>query len=128
MKRSVVSKNYYSIYMKRLEQVNELIKEELSKIIDRMIEFPDGLMITLTRMEVSEDKLYANAYVSSLSMRDDGVLEIEILKTLKKNVYGIQQALNKKLRMRPVPKIRFFIDEAEKHRERIEKLLSGLVE
>ena len=113
--------------MKRLEQVNELIKEELSKIIDWMIEFPEGILVTLTRMEVSEDKLYANVYVSSLSMRG-GIPEVEILKILKKNVYVIQQALNKKLRMRPVPKIRFFIDEAEKHRERIEKLLSGLVE
>lgn len=126
MKRSVLSKNYCSIYMKRLEQVNELIKEELSKIIDRMIEFPEGILVTLTRVEVSEDKLYANAYVSSLFVRDDGVPEIEILKILKKSVYAVQQALNKKLRIRPVPKIRFFIDEAEKHRERIEELLSNL--
>ncbi len=112
--------------MKRLEQVNELIKEELSKILDRMIEFPEGVMVTLTRVEVSEDKLYANAHVSFLHTRDGGVLENEILKILGKNVYAVQQALNKKLRMRPVPKIRFFIDEAEKHRERIEELLSGL--
>lgn len=114
--------------MKRLEKVNELIKEELAKIIDRMMEFPAGALVTVTRVEVSEDKLYANGYVSLLSARGNGTAEIEVLKMLKKNIYGIQQALNKKLRIRPVPKIRFFIDEAEKKRERIEELLSGLEE
>ncbi|MBU6414983.1 30S ribosome-binding factor RbfA [Patescibacteria group bacterium] len=114
--------------MKRLEKVNELIKEELAKIIDRMIEFPEGALVTVTRVEVSEDKLYANAFFSLLSARGNGISEIEILNLLKKTVYAIQQALNKKLRIRPVPKIRFFIDEAEKKRERIEELLSGLEE
>lgn len=110
--------------MKRIEKVNELIKEELAKIIERMVEFPEGALVTVTRVEVSEDKLYANAFFSLLS--GSGVSEIEILNLLKKNVYIIQQALNKKLRIRPVPKIRFFIDEAEKKRERIEELLSNL--
>lgn len=112
--------------MKRLEQINELIKEELSKILDRMIEFPAGTLVTLTRVEVSEDKWYANAYVSCLPTHDGDIQDGEVLKIVEKNIYAIQQALNKKLRMRPVPKIRFLIDKAEKKRERIEELLSDL--
>ncbi len=36
---------------KRIPQVNQLIKKELSQIILREIEFPVGVLVTLTRVE-----------------------------------------------------------------------------
>lgn len=36
-----------------------------------------------------------------------------VLKEIEKNIYEIQQALNRGLKMRPVPKVNFKIDESE---------------
>ena len=48
------------------------------------------------------------------------------MEILRKKVYHIQQILNKKIRMRPVPKIRFEIDQEEFRREQVEKSISDL--
>jgi len=38
---------------KRIQQVDLLIKEELSKMIVREIEFPPGVLVTVTRVETT---------------------------------------------------------------------------
>lgn len=105
----------------RIEKVNELIKEVISAIILRDVQFPEGAMVTITRAVVSPDLHYANVFVTVFSPR--GEKEEEALNALKKNTAGIQHELNRKLRMRPVPRIAFLIDEEELRREKVEKLL-----
>lgn len=106
---------------RRIQKLNQVLREELAKIIYREIEFPEGLLVTLTRAAVSSDARYATVFISFWGGSVKGVLE-----TLEKNVYNIQQLLNKKLRMRPVPKIQFAIDDAETKRETVEKSLAEL--
>lgn len=106
---------------RRIEKLNILIKEELSKIIDRELEFDNEEIITITRVAVSPDKHYASVFISLLSPGPKNLLE-----KLQKNIYNIQQGLNKRLRMRPVPKISFKIDMEEIKRERVEKSLAEL--
>ena len=98
-----------------------LLKEELAGIIDREVEFPQGSIVTLTRAAVSSDGRYAAVFFSTLGASPDAALEL-----LQKNLYTIQQLVNKKLKMRPVPQIRFLPDEEEMRREGVEKTLSGL--
>lgn len=107
--------------LRRLEKLNALLAEELSKIIDRELEFPDDFLVTVTRVIISNDARYASAHVSVFGGEPAAALEI-----LSKNVYTIQQILNKRLRMRPVPKIRFMVDEQELLREKVEKSLAEL--
>jgi ribosome-binding factor A len=45
---------------------------------------------------------------------------------LFKKIYIIQQSLNRRLRMRPVPRIRFTLDEEELRREKVERSLAAL--
>ena len=45
------------------------------------------------------------------------------LQILEKNIFDLQQLLNKKLKMRPVPKIRFEIDQSTAKTQHIEELL-----
>ncbi len=106
---------------RRIEQISILLKEELSRIIDREIEFPGETLVTITKVEVSPDKHYADILCSILGKQPKEALEI-----LHKNVYNIQKLLNRKMRMRPVPKISFEIDREEIKRERIEKSLADL--
>ncbi len=106
---------------RRIKQLNILLKEELSGIIDREIEFPERTLVTITRVEISPDKHYAAVLVSLLGKQPKAALEI-----LQKNVYNVQKLLNRKMRMRPVPKISFALDKEELKRERIEKYLADL--
>ena len=106
---------------RRLQRLDQVLREELSKILDREIEFPEGAMVTITRIGVSPDARYATAFISVIGSSEKGTLEI-----LGKNVYPIQQIVNRRLRMRPVPKIRFVIDEDEERREGVEKKLAEL--
>jgi len=106
---------------RRLEKLNNVLREELSNIIDREIEFSEGVLVTVTKIVVSSDVYYATAMISVLGGKIETALGI-----LRKNVYDIQQALNRRLRMRPVPKISFAADMAEEHRESVERSLAEL--
>lgn len=106
---------------RRLEKLNMLLKDELAKIINREIDFSAHAIVTITHVRVSPDLHYALAYISVLGTDEKGALDI-----LKKSVYDIQRLLNKKFRMRPVPAIRFVIDEGELRRERVEESLAEL--
>ncbi|MDO8560599.1 MAG: 30S ribosome-binding factor RbfA [bacterium] len=106
---------------KRIEKVNELIREVVSGIVLRSIQFPEGALVTVTRVDTSPDIHYANIFITVFSQNGgDAEAVIEII---KKDIGSIQHELNKKLRMRPVPRITFLIDEEEARRERIEELL-----
>ena len=48
------------------------------------------------------------------------------IKTLEKEAFKIQGALNKKLHMRPLPKIVFQLDTTESRADEIEKLLKEI--
>ena len=50
----------------------------------------------------------------------------QVLKVLNECIYDIQQLLNKRLNMRPIPKIRFVQEEKTTEAARIEKLLENI--
>jgi len=105
----------------RTKRVAELIRREVSQIVSKEI-YMGNVFVTFTRIEISGDIRYADIYFSVIP-------DIEQEKTmvvLNKNIFTIQQFLNKRLRMRPVPQIRFHIDETEKEARKIDKIIEGL--
>ena len=106
---------------RRIEKLNMLFQEELAKILDRDLDIPEGNMLTVTRVLISPDAQYAAVFVSVLGAKPKEVLDI-----LVKNVYNIQQTLNARIRMRPVPKIHFELDKNEFEREKVERSLAKL--
>ena len=106
---------------RRTEQLEQLLREELSRLIDREIEFPEGTLVTITHVSVSPDIHYASAYLSILGGRHEEVLEV-----LQKNIYALQQMVNKRIQRRPVPRIEFVIDVGEERREVLEKSIIEL--
>ena len=107
---------------RRIEKVQVLGREILAEIIARELQFPEGTLVTVTRVEVSGDLYYARVFVSVLGR--DAQAENIVLTELARATGAMQLELNRRLRMRPVPRITFEIDEDEKRRERIEKLLT----
>ncbi len=107
---------------KRIERVNSLIQKELGKIILREVELPVGVLSTLTRVETSVNLIDAKVYIAVLPLdKTKRVLEI-----LNKIVYELQKILNKRLRMRPIPKIRFIEEKQTVEAAKIEGLLEEI--
>ena len=105
----------------RLEKVNSLLEHEISKIILRDFYF-EGSMVTLTHVDSSANLIEAKVYISVFPEKNvDKVVEI-----LNKGAYSVQQKINKLLRMRPIPKIKFVKDETISRAGKVEGLLSQL--
>lgn len=107
---------------RRIEKINILMREVIAGILVRNFQFAEGVLVTVTRVAASDDLQYAAVLVSILA--PDADAEKNALAELARAVGSVQRELNRRLRMRPVPKITFAVDEEEKRRERIEKLLS----
>lgn len=105
----------------RIDKVNSLLEQEISKILLRDFDF-SGAMVTLTHIETTPNLIEAKAYISVLP--EDKATEV--LRILNKEVYILQQKINKMLNMRPVPKIIFVKDEKIKEAARVEELLESL--
>ncbi|MBI2096714.1 MAG: 30S ribosome-binding factor RbfA [Candidatus Sungbacteria bacterium] len=106
--------------MRRIEQVNDLIRAEVGKIIDRDVELPAGSLVTITQVATSPDLHYADIFITVMPHSR----EVGTFAALEKGIGGIQHALNRRLRMRPVPRIKFVVDVKQKRADRIEKLLA----
>lgn len=107
---------------RRIERVNELVKEVVSGAILKTLQFQGRTMVTITRVAVSPDLHYTNIFVTIFSPSKASIEEA--FAELKKATPFIQHKLNRALRMRPVPRIQFLMDEEETRRERVEELLA----
>ena len=106
----------------RVPKVNELIKQELGSILLREIDFPKDLLVTITKTETSSNMIQCKVY---LSVMPENKSE-EVLKTINQNIFDVQQALNKRLRMRPTPKIKFIEEKSVREAGRVDKILEEL--
>lgn len=107
---------------KRVLKVNELIKKELGQIILREFNFGKGILTTITRVETSPNLIQSKVFISVIPTNKKNI----VLKELKKVIYFLQEKLNHRLIMRPVPKI-IFVEEKETERAaKIEKILEEL--
>jgi ribosome-binding factor A len=105
----------------RKEKINSLLEQEVGKIILREIDIPPGVLVTVISADATEDLKEAKIMISVLPFdKSQKILEI-----LNKNIYFIQQILNKELRMKPVPKISFKIDDSMEKAGRVENLLKS---
>jgi len=103
----------------RLEKINKLLKQQVGQILLREIDFESGVLVTVTQVETSIDLQQAKIMISVLP---DGQSE-KVLKILNRHIFDFQQILNKRLRMRPVPKISFQLDKSGQKQARIIELL-----
>ncbi len=99
--------------------MNSLLTEEVAKILLEEIEFPRGILVSVTHTEATNDLREAKIFVSVLPLEK----HLRILDILVKNIYWIQQILNKRLVMRPMPKIIFKIDSSMEEMDKVGRLL-----
>ena len=109
---------------KRLRQVNKHIQRTLGEIIQRDVDLPVDVMVTLSRVDTTPNLKSSTVwlYVSPLN-RSDEVMEI-----LQSQMYDIQGELNRALDLRPLPRIRLEVDAGAEYSQQINDTIQQLKE
>jgi len=108
----------------RIEQISELIRQEVGRLILTEVEFPVGCLVTIVAVDTTKDLRHAKVILSVMPTTFTG----KVLQKLKKNVGPIQFKLNKKLSIKPLPRIHFGVDSTERKAASIEQLLDKIRE
>ncbi len=106
---------------RRTAKVEELLREELSKLIQANI--PENLgIISVTRTIVTPDLKTAKIFVSAMMLDK----ELAILNALKQKTNFFQGVLGKKSNLRYTPKLSFEFDRANGEIDKVEQLLEEI--
>ncbi|BFT95166.1 MAG: hypothetical protein MNSN_09840 [Minisyncoccus archaeiphilus] len=109
--------------MFRGEKLNNLIKEQLDRIIFKELDILPGVILTITRVECNSFGTEARVFVSVIP---DNKFE-EVFSFLKRRSREVQYFLKKSLRIHPIPRIHFVEEKTTKNAANIERLL-GIIE
>lgn len=88
---------------RRLEKINKLLAQEVSRLFLTEIDFPPDVIVTIGSIDTSPDLKYADVLVAIIPDNKTGTA----LNIIKKKIYKIQKTIDRRLQMRPVPKLRF---------------------
>jgi ribosome-binding factor A len=124
---------------RRMEKVADQLQVEIADLLQREVKHPalSGVMISITTVEVSPDLATARVFVSVMQRFDAGddveapaesaadasELEAEAMVALQRTEPFIHHELMKRLRMRQVPRMRFFADHSIAEGSRITSLM-----
>jgi ribosome-binding factor A len=105
------------------EQLRHIIADTLQRgnFTDPML-FDKAGQITIAEVRVSPDMKHATAYTSLITAQDIS----PVLAALNDSAHAFQQDINKKIKMKFTPKIRFVIDDRFDKAGRIEGILRNL--
>jgi ribosome-binding factor A len=106
----------------RIKKVNEILKRETGMIVEKEVDLPKGVFLTITKVDTARDLKGSKLYVSVFPEDRTG----EVLGILSREIYGIQQVLNRRIKIRYVPKIRFLEDKQLEKARKIEDILETL--
>jgi ribosome-binding factor A len=105
----------------RLKKLNDLLRDEIGGILQKELGLDEDALVTVVRAVISPTLEHATVWISVLpESKKEAVLQ-----KINRKIYSLQQVLNKRLTMRPVPKVRFEIDRTEEGAARIEKLIDN---
>lgn len=95
---------------RRTEQVNELLREEISALLQDEVRDPrmSGL-VSVTHVDVSPDLRRADAYISVMGSEEERASTMEALRHARPFV---RRQLSRRLRLRYTPDVSFLSDES----------------
>jgi ribosome-binding factor A len=108
---------------KRVLRAAEAIGRELGFILDRKLADPRIGMVTVTRVELSDDLRYAKVFVSFLGDEEQRRESLRLLRRARKFV---RAELSHAISMRVTPELTFVIDESSENYIRIASVLKTI--
>ena len=110
---------------KRLDRVNQLLKEEVSTLLQRELKDPRLGFVTVTEVEVSKDLRQAKVFVSVLGDERQWKASMTALESARGFV---RNWLRQHLDLRVTPEIDFRADRSMEHAAHIQSLLKKVKE
>ena len=105
----------------RIERVNNLIRREISELIQRQLKDPRlDDFITVTEVDTSPDLKYAKVFVSCIRGKQE---EQKTLGVLTSASGFLRRELAKNIRLRHIPDLSFHWDDSIEHGDRILRLI-----
>jgi len=108
---------------KRLDRVNQLIKEEISTLLQRELKDPRLGFVTVTEVEATRDLRTAKVFVSVLGDERQWTASLAALASARGFV---RNWLRQHLDLRVTPEIDFRADRSMEHAARIQALLKNV--
>jgi ribosome-binding factor A len=105
---------------KRLDRVNQLIKEEISTLLQRELKDPRLGFVTVTEVETSKDLRMAKVFVSVLGAARQWAASLAALTSARGFV---RNWLRQNLDLRVTPEVDFRPDRSMEHAAKIQSLL-----
>ena len=93
----------------RQKKVDELIRRELGEIIVREFEAPENSLVTIADVDTSADLLSTKVSVSIFPIDQAN----KIFGSLRKMAGFFQKLLNRRLKMKLIPRINFYLIKNE---------------
>jgi ribosome-binding factor A len=109
----------------RLKRIQDQIQRVLTDILENQVNDPRVESVYITDVEVDRELDYANIYVSSLAGEAQSE---EILEGLENASGFIRYTLSQEIKLRVMPRLRFYWDETPERADRIEALLEEIRE
>ncbi len=108
---------------KRLDRVNQLVKEEISHLLQRELKDPRLGFVTVTEVAVSKDLRSGKVYVSVLGTEEQWRASLAALQSARG---FIRNWLAPRLRLRAVPELTFHPDRSMAHAAHIQSVIEQL--
>lgn len=103
----------------KINKINELIKRELGALIIRELEFPSGVVVTITSVKTTSDTAESKIGVSVFP----SIQSLVALRVLQNAAGYLQHLLIRKIRMHFVPRIVFKADKEMDQALQVEAIL-----
>ncbi len=108
----------------KIERINHMIMEEVSKILMLEVKDEDIKFVTVTDCDTSNDLSYCKVYVTVLEQEKKD----ETLKALNNASGFIRGELAKRIEIRNIPELKFIYDESVFYGEKIDKIIDEINE
>jgi ribosome-binding factor A len=106
----------------RIEKVNDLLRDQLSKWINRELSLKPGVLASITRVKTSADLSQSSILVRTFPSSEADYA----LATLEKEKPLLRKKLARELKMRKVPKLKFVHDQSGKEVSELEEIFQQI--
>jgi len=109
----------------RIEQVNKLIRREISELLQRQVKDPRlGSFVAVTEVSTSPDLKYAKIFVSCIANEEE---KQDTLSALAAAAGFFRNELARRLKLRRIPKLSFQWDDSIRQGDHLLQLIDQVI-
>ena len=121
---NVINTDRNDIMSIKLDRLNHILTEEISKVISEEVKDTDVQFVTITAVDISSDLSYAKVYFTNLIDKD----REKVTKALNNASSFIRGKLFGRVEIRKMPELTFVYDESIEYGNKIEKIIEEIKE